>query len=346
MTQIIEEVELFRIVLGPEQSLQSAFVTTAIQNVLTKTHLGGRTIKTEYFTIAQVISLKLTEAEFLSWCRQAKYLLFCSHPLQNDFGPKWDHIKFGEGLREMAREKGRKVFPPAEAMHAAFMQDKNEVYDTLKEFMLPTFTIRRPTGPTETVSGLDETTLSELYDFCSKNYEIHGSHVGGWYAKLTATTGNKGNDSTTKLDDVGSVVISLFNRDNMEYKPTIAVQATVSYTKEHKYYVLTNRHRNKEDEPVLAHNPKSGTGRSFRENPHILEFVKRAKRKYEEVYGPDSTSPVFRCDVFQRQDGRIVINEIEHFEAQILSDAKNESYWRAFLYEFWEDQILYMLSDC
>ena len=185
-----------------------------------------------------------------------------------------------------------------------------------------------------------------LPSFCSNNYEIHGSHVGGWYAKLTATTGSKGTHSTTKIEDVGSVVISLMNREYMEYKPTVAVQATVSYTKEHKYYVLTNRHRNKEHEPVLAHNPKTGTGRSFRENPHILEFVKRAKRMYEDVYGPDSTSPVFRCDLFQCQDGRIVINEIEHFEAQILSDAKNELIWRDFLYEFWEDQIFHMLSDC
>ena len=111
--------------------------------------------------------------------------------------------------------------------------------------------------------------------------------------------------------------------------------------------MLTNRHGNKEHEPVIAYNdPKSDTGRSFRENPHFIEVVKRAKRKYEEVYGPDSTSPVFRCDLFQCQDGRIIVNEIEHFEAQILSDAKKESIWRDFLYECWEDQILYMLSDC
>ena len=108
------------------------------------------------------------------------------------------------------------------------------------------------------------------------------------------------------------------NREYAEYKPTVAVQATRSYTKEHKYYVLTNRHRNKEHEPVIAYNdPKSDTGRSFRENPHFIEVVKRAKRKYEEVYGPDSTSPVFRCDLFQCQDVRIIVNEIEHCEARM-----------------------------
>ena len=163
MSQIPEE-EIFHIVLGPEQSLQSSFVQNATENILRKNYLGGRKIIPEYFTIAQVVDLHLTEAEFLSWCRKAKYLLFCSHPLQNDFGPKWNHIKFCEGLREIAREKGRRVFPPAEAMHAAFTQDKREIYDTMKEFMLPTFIIQRPTGPFETVTGLDESTLSELYE--------------------------------------------------------------------------------------------------------------------------------------------------------------------------------------
>ena len=84
--------------------------------------------------------------------------------MQNDFGPLWDHIKFAEDLREVARAKGRKVFPPAEAMHAAFTQDKREIYETLKEFMLPTFIIERPNGPDVDVTSFDETTLAELYE--------------------------------------------------------------------------------------------------------------------------------------------------------------------------------------
>ena len=136
------------------------------------------------------------------------------------------------------------------------------------------------------------------------------------------------------------------NREYMQYKKTVAVQATMAGTKELKYFILSNPHSGEETEPTMAYNFKNGAGRSFRGNPHIVEFVKRAKREYEKVYGPLSTVPVFRCDIFLSQDGRLVVNEIEHFEAQIdCNDATADSIWRKFLPQFWEDQILYMIND-
>jgi len=136
------------------------------------------------------------------------------------------------------------------------------------------------------------------------------------------------------------------NREYMMHKPTVAVQATMATTKELKYFILSNPHTGEETMPAMAYNFKAGKGRSFRENPKIVEFVKRAKREYEKVYGPHSTSPVFRCDMFLCQDGRIVINEIEHFEAQIdCNDAILDGVWRRFIPNFWEHQILYMVND-
>ena len=91
-------------------------------------------------------------------------MLFAGHPLQNDFGPLWNHTQFMNDLREICRAKGKRAFPPAEAMHAAFSQDKWEIYETLKEFMLPSFKVARPTGPYEAVEGFDEQVLSQLYE--------------------------------------------------------------------------------------------------------------------------------------------------------------------------------------
>ena len=131
----------------------------------------------------------------------------------------------------------------------------------------------------------------------------------------------------------------------MMYKKTVAVQATMAGTKELKYWVLTNPHTGEVKGPTMAFNAKSGTGRSYRDNPHIDEFVMRAKQEYESVYGPLSTVPVFRCDIFLCQDGRLVVNEIEHFEAQIdCVEVKDDTIWRKFLPEFWEQQILYMIN--
>jgi hypothetical protein len=157
-------VEVFRVILGPENSLQTPIVVSKIKDMQAKKLFGDRNIVFEYFTIKEVITLHLTEAEFLLWCKEAKYLLFCGHPLQNDFGPLWDHVTFSSNLREIARTKGPRVFPPAEAMHGAFLQDKREIYEALKEYMLPTFMVERPTGPNEPVSSFSEQTLEELYE--------------------------------------------------------------------------------------------------------------------------------------------------------------------------------------
>ena len=137
----------------------------------------------------------------------------------------------------------------------------------------------------------------------------------------------------------------MFNRPLFSRKPSVTIQATVFSTIELKYCILTNPHTGEETQPFLCFNAKHGRGRSFRETPEILDFVKRAKREYEAAYGKESTSPVFRCDIFICQDGRLVVNEIEHFEAQIdPNDGALEGFWRPFITRFWVYKILFMLG--
>jgi hypothetical protein len=159
-----DSIELFHIVLGPGDSTQTPFLRHLFSEMQRKGKFGTRNLEFVFITIQEVISLKLTASEFLAWCRKAKYLLWAGHPLQNDFGPLWNHSQFMNDLRNICREKGKRVFPPAEAMHAAFSQDKQEIYETLEEFMLPSFTIYRPTGPDEKVETFDEEVLSQLYE--------------------------------------------------------------------------------------------------------------------------------------------------------------------------------------
>ena len=182
------------------------------------------------------------------------------------------------------------------------------------------------------------------FSFCIENYQIHEGIVGGWYVKLTATTGSKGVDSTTKLSMVPSFVRSVMNRGFLQYKECAIVQATWANKKEIKYFILTNPHTGEETEPMIAFNPKNPPGRSFREHPHVAEFVKRVKRKYEEKYGRLSTCPVFRVDLAMSQDGLIFVNEVEHFEAQILGSEAQDIKWKKSIPKFWVDQILFMVN--
>ena len=77
-----------------------------------------------------------------------------------------------------------------------------------------------------------------------------------------------------------------------------------------------------------------GTGLSFR-SPELDEFIRYAKRRYVEEFGPHSAYPILRVDVFLRQDGRFVVNEFEHFEAK----GEDGPMQLHFLIEFWFAQI-------
>ena len=170
--------------------------------------------------------------------------------------------------------------------------------------------------------------------------------VGGWYIKLSGTTGSKGVDSTTKLSMVPSFVRSLMNREYFQFKETAMVQRTWGHRKEIKYFVITNPHRGEETDPLVAANHKNTGGRSFREHPYVEEFVLKVKRKYEKKFSMWSTVPVFRCDLVLLQDGRLYVNEIEHFEAQITGGLEAQDIiWKRMIPEFWEDHILYMIAE-
>ena len=159
------EVELFHIILGPDGSTQTPILKPLLEKMLADGKFGNRNFKFEFITIQTVVMRKLTSAQFLHWLKKAKYILWACHSLKNDFGPLWNNSKFMNDLRELSREKGKRVFPPPEAMFAAFSQDKAEIYEALEEFMVPSFKIVRPTGPDDPVESFDEETLSKLYEY-------------------------------------------------------------------------------------------------------------------------------------------------------------------------------------
>ena len=157
--------ELFRIVLGPNNSLQTPLLVDELKNMATNGLFGSRKIKFEVITIQKIVSLHMPASEFLAWCRNATYLLFAGHPLQNDYGPLWDHDRFCSDLRDLCASKGKRAFPPAQAVGGAFTQNKWEIYEALADMMLPAFQIKRPNGPDRTVTHFDENVMSELYEY-------------------------------------------------------------------------------------------------------------------------------------------------------------------------------------
>ncbi len=90
-----------------------------------------------------------------------------------------------------------------------FRQDKVLLNRLLKEFMAPTFIINRPnTGET-----FSKESLKDIYDFGKSTFEVQPKlGIGSWHIKGTYTTSNRGVTRATRLYNVPSKAISVFNR--------------------------------------------------------------------------------------------------------------------------------------
>ena len=112
--------------------------------------------------------------------------------------------------------------------------------------------------------------------------------------------------------------------------------------------MLYNPHRNKTLGPYISFNEKKGNGKRISSAPHtdLFKFVNKAIGRYREAFTDAACCPVLRIDVFKRQDGRFVVNEVEHLEAEIEAAVlRGEPInWKGFLREFWRDQLEYMIK--
>ena len=118
--------------------------------------------------------------------------------------------------------------------------------------------------------------------------------------------------------------------------------------------VINNPHdlSGKSNGMYVCKNAKRGHGFSCRgkNDEKLFAFVRLMKEKYESKYGVESTVPVFRCDVMIAQDGRLVVNEIEHFEALIEPSSSSfkgsaiAAKFESILTEFWKQQFVSMIG--
>ena len=157
--------KIFRILIGPNLSTQTHHVEAAIS--FAEFSYGNR-IKFETITLQQcIVDINWTHLQLNQWLDAANYVVISGHPLQNDFGPYWDHLAFLEQLREVFKQKGRNAFPPHSALRAACTQDKWEIFEALHQYMLPSFLVKRPIPGVSAL--LAKETLDDLYAFWTRS---------------------------------------------------------------------------------------------------------------------------------------------------------------------------------
>ena len=172
------------------------------------------------------------------------------------------------------------------------------------------------------------------------NYEVHDDgHVGGFHVKAGFCTGNKGNNTCRAISEVPSTIMGIFNRPDFQHKPYVFVQPTMAHNFEIKVELLENPHSPEVDDIFYYTMDPKGNGPSYRSDK-LEEFVRYAKKRYVEEFGPHSAYHILRVDIFLRQDGQFVVNEFEHFEAKGEDGPLQEN----ILTEFWIAQIKKMLA--
>ena len=91
---------------------------------------------------------------------------------------------------------------------------------------------------------------------------------------------------------------------------------------------------------------------SFSEAPHseLYTFVKYVVHRLRKAFGDDALilAPILRIDVFQNQEGKFVVNEIESLEADIYAagfgSGQKDSDNCTFLFNYWTNKIKHYLK--
>lgn len=87
---------------------------------------------------------------------------------------------------------------------------------------------------------------------------------------------------------------------------------------------------------------KGVTHKAFSKHPHdnLKRFAQRAVAALKKACPETISDCILRVDIFQRSDGRLVVNEFESLEARFHStDHAEETFAISWLAEFWFNQI-------
>ena len=126
------------------------------------------------------------------------------------------------------------------------------------------------------------------------------------------------------------------NQRKFECMPYVLIQACMVNRKEYKVVCLDS-----ETQYVANIQTFAGMGSKFSSPPHVVlfEFVRNAIRALKSKVPGFMCEGLVRVDVFMRQDGRLVVNEFESFEASVCGVDHQEAKVVTFLENFWETKI-------
>ena len=89
-----------------------------------------------------------------------------------------------------------------------------------------------------------------------------------------------------------------------------------------------------------------GTNRSFATSDILLAFSRRSLERFVKNVPFAITDGLFRVDIFQTRQGKVVVNEFESLDANYDGEATCESVTKTFLLAYWKKVIKAKLAEC
>ena len=292
---------LIRAFFGPEKCVHNLAFKTVLGQYLSK----GWNIQLEKKTLKELRESQWSATEFFDWILNSDLHFILCHLHQSvEF---WSILDIKTGYERLSTHSG---FPTGRQTRCPVInQDKFDYLSSIKSFCNPTMQIMLPFEWTQ------------MQSLGIQNFLYEVDEGKGWVVKSPYVTNTKVAFCSTAEKVLAAIeTASEKSARSLSQNPYTMIQPTMSNRKEYRVVCLGM-------EPLyVARINAFKVGRSFSQEPHmeLFEFVRQAIRTFKTALADSFAESLFRVDVFQRADGRFVVNEFENLEACFDSTSANE----------------------
>jgi hypothetical protein len=277
-------------------------------------------LKFEFLGVADMTALKWTPKQLIDWLMQSEFHIVGTHVHQGN--PSWD-VRIV--LNQVQRLRQHRGYPFSIHLSCPiFLQDKFTYLSCMRDITNPTLKISIPWTASSAAK-------QKLYDFCRVYEQGHG-----WFVKPAFTTNGEGNRRCSSIETVFDALLSLTL--NLDRVPYVMLQPKMKNLWEYKVIVLNGTSKYI-CPPYQQHGGKetrafTKTGRCRQD---ILDFAEIAVRRLHVACPSALTEFLVRVDIMESNEGNMIVNEFESFEAMFQTSASEEVKTQSFLIDHWTD---------
>jgi len=336
---------LMRVYAGGESGVSANSISCAISAILKQFEASTPQILVETKGIQEIRSW--SPSELVDWLLGSDVHIIGTHMHQGI--PRWNaaHVWL-----ELQRLKGHHGFPTGDnLMCPVFTQHKFHYLCALRSFVAPTLAVKFPQvdrvvdmhGNERISSTVDSASSFNVDDLDS----FLGSHMEtGWVVKLPFTTVHEGMSFCLTKDEVYSALCVKAQRFAWRI-PYALVQPRLSNRREYKVVTLNGKASHVIPEDANGVKVSYREKKNFSTAPHteLMLFAEMAVRYLVQMCNGTISEYLIRVDVMQLDNGMMIVNEFESFEAVYTASCHEKTcHVQQFLNNFWLEKLTSLVN--